>query len=163
MLRLCLFSSSWERLQPPSVNPSVEQNVIEDGWMDFDQEVLVHLLRYFHVYVSFQQHSGKKSTNYFCVGLFPLKAQAGQQLRRPQRQFSRSILRLIRLLNRKCDGDSYCQSQEGQQTDNPRRIAPRARAGGVTYLSGRGLKERPHLGSLPLDRRCVRDRASDRL
>lgn len=126
---------------PPSVDPSAGQNVIEDGWMDFDQEVLAHLLRYFHVYVSFQQHSGKKSTNYFCGGLFPLKAQAGQQLRRPQRQFSRSILRLIRLLNRKCDGDSYCQSQEGQQTDNPRRIAfPCARRRSCLSLQARPEK-----------------------
>lgn len=105
--------------------------------------------------------------NCFCRGLFPSKAQADQQLRRPRHQFSWSILRLIRLLNQKCDWDSYCQSRGGQQTDDLRRIASRACRKCYLSLQARPQKaDRLHLPRsrlLPLDRGCVRDCVSDRL
>lgn len=76
------------------------------------------------------------------------------------------FLRLIRLLNLKCDWDWYSRSQGGQRAHNLRRIASGACR--KCYLSLRATPQKAdwlHLGSglLPLDRRCVRHCASDRL
>lgn len=124
---------------------------------------MVHLSGYFHVYASFRQHLVKKWT-FFAEAYFLLKHK--QISSSAAHDISLVVLRLIRPLKPTCDWDSYCWSQRGQQTDNLRRIASRACTKRYLSLQARSQKaDRLHLCSrlLPLDCRCVRDCASDRL